>query len=281
MSLKDVENNDFKLENYDEVTIFKVPKWYEDLKIEITGEVMYPGIYTIEEGEKLSDVIVRAGGFTNNAFIEGALFTRDSVKKMQEKAYRDSLIALKKDATTLAATPTEAGQNAQDKMKLVEAIDRLLADAENYAPIGRVSINLDKDLEKFKNSSYNVTLKNKDKLVIPSFNETISILGEVFNQNTVIFEDGKDVSYYINKAGGLKDSADEDSIYIIHANGDAEKYDAGTFLFGQNSKILKGDTIVVPMKIDVTNDIQIAKDITSILYQMAVTVASMHTVGAI
>jgi len=100
------------------------------------------------------------------------------------------------------------------------------------------------------------------------------------NQNSFIYTSNKSLEFYLQKAGGLTQKADSDNIYIVHANGEAQKYETG-YLFHSDTDIKKGDTVVVPVKIEVTSNLQIAKDVSSVLYQLAVTAASLSTLGAL
>lgn len=160
------------------------------------------------------------------------------------------------------------------------AVTQLEKEAAAKKPIGRISINLYYDLARFTNSPYDLTLKDKDTLYVPSINDTISVVGEVLNQNTFVYNGENDAKDYIQKAGGITDLADEDYIYIVKANGEAEKYETDYFFGGAND-VFKGDTIVVPMRLDTVSDVAFTKDVTQILYQLAITAASLKTVGGI
>ena len=140
--------------------------------------------------------------------------------------------------------------------------------------------NLYFDLDRFKNSSYDISLKDEDSLYIPSINDTISVVGEVLNQNTFVYDRDLDAKDYLEKAGGVTSLADTDFIYIVKANGEARRVKTDYF-WGTSNDVFKGDTIVVPMKLDTISDITFAKDVSSIVYQLAVTAASLKTVGGL
>ena len=147
-------------------------------------------------------------------------------------------------------------------------------------PIGRISINLYYDLARFTNSPYDLTLKDKDTLYVPSVNDTISVVGEVLNQNTFIYNSKYDAKDYLEKAGGATELADKEYIYIVKANGEAQRV-KNDYFWGSSNEVFKGDTIVVPMKLDTVSDLAFTKDVTQVLYQLAITAASLKTVGAI
>lgn len=264
----------------DEWTIFAIENWNEKKYVDLKGEVRYPGRYNITEGEKLSSVIARAGGFTNHAFVEGAVFAREEVKQLQIQRIEESLDRIRTKAIQANASANDIGEKNQDKQNMLLAVTQLEKEAAAKKPIGRISINLYYDLARFTNSPYDLTLKDKDTLYVPSINDTISVVGEVLNQNTFVYNGENDAKDYIQKAGGITDLADEDYIYIVKANGEAEKYETDYFFGGAND-VFKGDTIVVPMRLDTVSDVAFTKDVTQILYQLAITAASLKTVGGI
>lgn len=272
------KDNDFVLQDYDEVTIYRIPNWYDRRVITLTGQVKFPGTYTFVDGDKLSDVLVRAGGFTNKAFLYGASFERKSVKKMQQQALKDSMMRLKKKLAVMSAKPREAGEGEVDHTGLTETLSVLSEQSSELTPLGRVTINLPSDIDVLKNSSSDIVLKDGDKLKIPTANDTVMVIGEVMSPTAVIYDDD-DVMSYISKVGGFTPIADSDQIYVVHANGEAEKFGGDLFLSTQ-AAVKPGDVIVVPQVLVTSTGMQVAKDISSILYQFAVTAASLKTVGA-
>ena len=276
-----VDFDTFILSNYDEVTVHAIPNWTDRKVITLKGEVKFPGNYVIESGDRLSDVIRRAGGYTKSAFLDGALFSRDSIKKLQQTKMRQAILELKQKSISLTTAPAGLGEGSGkvDTASLVNMIDNLSKEAEKLAPIGRISINLQEDLNKFENSTSNLVLKDKDSLTIPSFNDTILVIGEIMNSTSIIFK-SKNVDDYIASTGGLNQRADEDNIFIVHANGSATKVDYGWFSNDDTKIIRRGDTVVIPRELVTYSGMQIAKDISSILYQFALTAASLTVVGA-
>lgn len=264
----------------DEWTIFAIENWNEKKYVDLKGEVRYPGRYNITEGEKLSSVIARAGGFTNHAFVEGAVFAREEVKQLQIERIEESLDRIRTKAIQANASGNDIGEKTQDKQNMLLAVTQLEKEAAAKKPIGRISINLYYDLARFTNSPYDLTLKDKDTLYVPSVNDTISVVGEVLNQNTFIYNSKYDAKDYLEKAGGATELADKEYIYIVKANGEAQRV-KNDYFWGSSNEVFKGDTIVVPMKIDTVSDLAFTKDVTQVLYQLAITAASLKTVGGI
>lgn len=273
---------DLNLQVYedDEWSIFAIENWNDKMYVELKGEVKYPGKYTIAEGEKLSSVLARAGGFTNHAFVEGSVFTREEVKQLQIKRLEESLDRLRTKAMQASASASDVGENAKEKQNMLLAVTQLEKEAATKKPIGRVSLNLYYDLNRFTNSAHDLTLKDQDILYVPSINDTISVVGEVLNQNTFVFDGESDAKDYLEKAGGATEIADPEYIYIVKANGEAKRLQ-NDYFWGSSNDVFKGDTIVVPMKLDTISDLAFAKDVTGILYNLAITAASLKTVGGI
>jgi len=278
LDLNKLDKKTYMLQAYDEVTIYKIPNWGEKRVVTLNGEVKFPGKYTVSNGEKLSSVIERAGGFTDEAFIEGSVFTRDSIRKRQVKQYQQSLARIKRELAIYNAMPA----NAKTSMASVSASDTLndvILEAQKFQPIGRVSIELMYDIDEFKDSQYDLVLKDKDELTIPNQIDTVTVFGEVFNPTSFIYNSDLAGDEYIEMASGLSRSADEGSIYIIHANGTSELLDAGWF--SSEAKIQKGDTIVVPLYIKEYNTLEVWNSIAKVLSSFAVTAAALSTLGVL
>ena len=280
LNLNETFNDEFIIEDGDEISVRAIPKWGEKKYVFLKGQVKFPGRYSIEDGDTIYDVLKRAGGFVENAFIEGAVFTRKSVKKLQKEELEKSLRDLKAQAAYTAASATEAGEKAEDKKRLLIMVEQIAKQAKEVEPIGRVSIELTSNLESFKKSDFNIPLEDGDVLYIPTVNKTVTVIGEVLNPNTFIYKKDISVTKYIEKSGGLKESADEDNIYVVKANGEAKRFKRGYF-YNSNGFIEMGDTIIVPKKIITTSGIALAKDIADITYKLAITAASLKTVGGI
>ena len=273
-------NKDFKLKAHDEINIFTIPNWYDAKTVILKGEVKFPGVYNIKTGEKLSDVIQRAGGFTSEAFIEGAVFTRKSIKENEEKRMKEAMFKLKQQIAFISANSNEIGTQKKSSQELTSVVTMLEKQMQEYKALGRLVVYLDKNLQNFKTTPYDIRLEDKDMLVIPSFNDTVSVYGEVMNPSSFIYSDKFLVNDYITKAGGMTQSADEDSVYMVMANGEAKKVELNS-LFLSTSKVKAGSTIVVPMKVNKVSNILVWKEVSQIVYQLAITAASLNTVGAI
>lgn len=275
LSVKDL---DFTLKPYDELYVKTIPNWYKKETVTIKGEVKYPGVYVIQKGERLADVIKRAGGFTRDSYLYGAVFTRESVRKMQQDRINKMIYKLKKKVAIISASAKGAGERSINAQNLMTAIDSIAIQAQKLKPIGRIVINLNKNLNKFEKSDYNIKLENGDELYIPSKKDSVIVLGEVLTPSAFVYTTDNSLDY-IQKAGG-ETSLGGDKYFVVHANGITEQADLGSW-FSSNINVKPGDAITVPIHIQTSTFYGIAKDVASIVYQLAVTAASLKTVGAL
>ena len=267
------------LQAYDVVTIFKIPNWSENKTVTLKGEVKFPGTYTIETGEKLSSVIQRAGGFTQEAFIEGAVFTRESIRKNQVDQYNKTLARIKRQLAIFNAMPANAKTVSAAGNDSLSSLNEVMTEAKKYQPIGRVSIKLDENVSKIAQSEYDLVLQDKDTLIIPSKIDTVTVFGEVFNPTSFVYQSDKNVEDYIKMASGFSRVADQESVYIIHADGTSEPAVSGWGIFKTYASIHKGDTIVVPIYIKEYSQLSLWESVSKIMASFAITAATLNTLG--
>lgn len=208
------------LEPFDEVYIRKSPSYQEQQNVTISGEVLFGGIYALQsKTERISTLIERAGGLTPEAYTRGARLLRVRTEE-EAKRERDML---------------ELAQRTSEK----DSIDIATLNISNTYSVG---IDLEKAIMN-PNSDYDLVLKDGDILYIPQYINTIKISGAVMYPNTVLFERGKNLSYYINQAGGFTSDARKKNVFIINLNGKASK-----LKLHSNQAIEPGSEIIVPTK---------------------------------
>jgi len=241
--------SDLLLQDGDHLFVREAMEWIEKKTITLSGEVMYPGIYPVKKGERLSSIIQRAGGFTEDAFPKGAVFTRKSVKEAEEKAKeffirRQEKLLLEAEAalskrSSLALTPYQAQQENVDYKMGIEMIKELLEHlAETEVP-GRLVINIASS-NGFEQTKSDVLIEDGDKLYIPQRPSSVQVLGGVYNASSIIYQQGRGVEHYLKKVGGLSEHADRNKIHIVRANGETKRH------FARAMKVERGDVIVVP-----------------------------------
>lgn len=255
------------LQSRDNLNIRENADWNPEDTIEITGEVKFPGTYLISKGETLKDVIARAGGLSDEAFADGAVFTRESIAEVEEQRAKEFSQAVQRDFASSILTEEQNDASFND----VFAITRQL---ESFKGQGRLLIELHKAIA--GNSEANIQLVDGDKLYIPKSSSTVTIIGEVRRQGSHSFQQTIDLDGYITLAAGMTKRADEDGLYIVKANGSVIIPNTSLTSFGQSGTALQaGDTIVVPVDSQYKDSIPLWRDITQIIYQGTVALAAV------
>lgn len=279
----DPEHN-LPVPSYSSLFVKQISYWQQEMFVELKGEFANQGRYRIKKGEKLSSVIERAGGFTPNAYLKGSIFTRESVMVLQQRnldesvaRFEQALLSSSALATDKAITPEDAKQIQYSTEHKKALIARLKASKAE----GRISIKLQE--QGVAGSPSDIELDDKDVLTVPSKPTQVQVIGSVFNQTAFLYTHDTTVADYLKKAGGTMDSADEEAMFVLKVDGTAVSkkesrglsWDTGSRSWLGNSfmyaKLDPGDTIVVPEKIESIHWLREVKDLTQILYQIAVT----------
>ena len=236
------------------------------VRVKVQGEVLYPGEYLLENGETLSSLISRAGGVTKNAFLNGAVFTRENVR--QREALRARQLA-----DDVRRAVVSASQTQSDKRIDQTSFEFITGQLENYSGVGRVVINMSRALA--GRADADIKLLDGDALFIPTKSNTISIFGEVRRESSFVFNNKYSIDDYITMAAGITRLADEDNIYIVRADGFVEMPTGNWFKFGASRVLQEGDTIIVPVDYSYRAALPFWRDVISIVYQGAVAIAAI------
>ncbi|MBI4687576.1 MAG: SLBB domain-containing protein [Nitrospirae bacterium] len=285
-AMADDPAHNIALEINDYLAIRTVPGWALYMQAAISGEVKFPGAYTIKKGERLTSLIERAGGYTDNAYLRGAVFVRGRVRELQQRGLEEMVLRLEREllaessvqvSTALSQEEIQAKKvELESKQKFVESLKKLRA-------TGRMTVRL-AHLRLLKGSEYDIELEDGDSLVIPARNSVINVAGAVMSQSSFVYSDKYDYKDYVEMAGGYSRYADTGNIYVLKVDGSARRLSRGWIswnpfkdrwgmeAFGEEIKEIEpGDTIVVPEKLERIAWLREVKDITQILMQMAVT----------
>ncbi len=227
----------FYLQPFDEVFVRKSPGYKEQQNVSVDGEVQFSGDYTLtKQNERLSDLIKKAGGVTNIAYVAGARLER-KMNEAERIRYEESVkMQRQQQEATMMEQALKSGRSVTEIKAAATAAEEKLRIPETYF----VGIELDKALEN-PGADEDIVLREGDRLVVPGMTSTVKISGEVMYPNTVGFVAGKKAKYYINQAGGYGNNAKKRKAYIIYMNGDVAKIKSGT-------KVRPGCEIVVPQK---------------------------------
>jgi polysaccharide export outer membrane protein len=274
-----------ELKPYDVLVIKPIPMWEQPGSIVLTGEVRFPGKYPIHRGETLKSVLQRAGGFTNTAFPEGAVFIREELKQ-REKDLLDLLVSrmqsdlaaltLESISSSVATSNAGASSNATTSIAIGQQLITQLREAK---PVGRLVLNVERVWKSPPGSSDDVELRNGDQLLIPKRNQEVTILGEVQSPTSHVYQAGLTRDDYIAKSGGATQKADRKRIYVVRVNGDVFSGErTGWFRRSQNVEIHPGDTIVVPLDTERVRALPLWQAVTTIIYNLAVALLAVRSV---
>ena len=237
----------------------------------ISGAVYKPGKYTMAAGETIEDLINKAGGFTENAYPFGAVYENEDAriinKKAQELLYDEFLDNI------IALSQLNIGQNFD-----LTPIVQLTEEIKNAKPSGRIVIDL---LSEDSNSFLNI--RSGDNLIIPEKTNSVFVYGEVSSEGAIAYVPNEGVDFFVEKSGGYKRFADNDSIYILHPNGETQRYSKSRNLFANQPRELNmypGSVIFVPRKLDDSSSRRIATQAyVSILGNLGIALASLSSIN--
>ncbi len=259
------------LQNNDYLLFRAVPEWNLYRTVTINGEVRYPGTYTFKQGERLSSLIERAGGYTSRAYLRGTVFTRERVREQQQRQINEMTERLERElgGSGISQVATASGPEEARMVQLeLEQKRQFIAQLKTARAKGRIALNISEP-EAFRGSAHDIELEQSDNISVPTNPKTVQVIGSVYNQSAFVYEQDKEHVFYVNLAGGYTSHADRDNTFILQANGTAIK--AGSSFLGFGGHLDSGDTVVVPEQIERVAWMRNFKDITQIMYQIAVT----------
>lgn len=266
---------DITLQSRDVLHIKRLPEWVKQMRVEIAGEVRFPGTYSIVRGETLSQLLQRAGGLTEYAFPEGTRFTRQQLVEKERKQLQ--LMARQLEAD-LAAVSLEALQSDPEKAAAYTQAKGMLTRLQTTEPVGRLVIDLP-GLMAQQTVNKDVVLQEGDVITIPQKPQEVTVVGEVQFGTSHLWDPTWTRTDYLKSSGGLTERADDERIYVIRASGRVIAADDSRWFRADDGGIRPGDTIVVPLDADRIRPITLWANVTQIIYQLGLAAASFKTVG--
>lgn len=235
-------------------------------KIELGGEINFPGEYSISSGETISSVIQRAGGLTEDASVDAAVFTRRSVADFSKRQTDRFISDLQSSFAARLLTQETSSASISD---LSAVIDKVSASQPN----GRLLIDLERAIAGIQ--GFDLQLEDGDQLVIPKKTNTITVVGEVREPATHIFERELSAMDYISLSAGYTDRADSANVYVVKSNGKVQPLGSSWLRFDDNVTLGAGDVVVVPIDIQHKESLVQWREITQVLYQSIVSLAAL------
>jgi polysaccharide export outer membrane protein len=274
------DKNDLKivLKPDDYLRINERPTYREIGHVLLDGEFKFPGWYDIKEGTTLGELIDIAGGFTEKAYLEAAIFTKKSVKKLQTEALENLIRETR--LRLLAEQRAIMGSISSDEEKIaqlqyIKMQEQQLESIKQLQDPGRVVINLRDP------NQLNIPLENGDEIKVPRLTGTVQVIGEVYNATGIAYEERFSLNDYLEIAGGPKPTANIKEIYIRRASGKVEKGNirSASGKMGGSVKIKPGDTIIVPEKVRIgRSGWEVLAFTADILYKIGLAVAAFAVI---
>jgi protein involved in polysaccharide export with SLBB domain len=273
-SLRDESVSKIKLRSLDVVNVKQAT---QNIKtVTLRGEIFFPGEYPISENQTLTELIKRAGGTTQYASVGAAFFQRESLKKAESERIRNAKNELKRKIV-LASQAGGIGQASLDSSAISQLTSLLVDDGAENNVMGRLVVDIQGMIDGYE---ADLILEDGDTIFIPKTQQSVSVIGEVYVQNSHLFKSDYSIKDYVNLSGGSNKFADENSIYIIKSNGkiiSPSQISAG-FFRSRGGSVEPGDTIVVPLQVQPFSGIKATSEVTSIIYQLGLAAAALNSI---
>jgi polysaccharide biosynthesis/export protein len=262
-----------QLRPFDYLVIKEVPLWGAQEEVELRGEVKFPGRYPIHRGETLRSVMARAGGLTDLAFTQGAVFTREELKAREKRQLETLASRMESDVAQLSLMAAQ--ETGRDAGQALTVGQQLLANIRNAKPVGRLVIDLNRAMAANAGSEQDIVLKDGDSLIVPRIAQEVTVLGEVQSPTSHLYRQELARDDYLSMSGGLTPRADDDRIYVVRADGSVVTRNNAWFSSGVD--IHAGDTIVAPLDTERMRPLPFWTAVTTIVYNLAIAAAAINS----
>jgi polysaccharide export outer membrane protein len=249
-ALANEQDTDVRLRDGDVLTIRQLGGWNDvGATIEVKGEVVHPGAYGIEEGERLSSVLQRAGGFRPNAYPYGAILERAQVRDIEAENRAELIREVTDEGTVLKGIPSTDENDKAVKEASIMQWQSTLQQLRDTPPTGRLVIHISSNWRRWAKTSADIQVRKGDILYIPKKPNFVMVDGAVYNPTAVTYKPGKNAGWYLKQAGGPTNMANQRAIFVVRADGSVVGNTHGMFTGGVHEAELRpGDMVVVPQK---------------------------------
>ncbi|USD38660.1 SLBB domain-containing protein [Ferrimonas sp. SCSIO 43195] len=260
------QDQNLNLVSKDRLNVLTKPAWAANETIEIRGEVKFPGTYIIQRGETLADVVERAGGFTEYAYLYGAVFTRESMKKQEALEIKRVTASLRKEIANRTLSQEGAFASVADT-------DAMLTQLEQIEPVGRLVIDLEGIMNPELDRNFNV--EAGDLLYIPPMRQVVAVMGEVQHATSHRFDTALSLKDYMRMSGNTTQRADDERTYVVRADGSV-MLPENSYWFGGKQSLKPGDTVIVPLDTNYKDNLTLWSQVTNIIYNSAVALSALN-----
>jgi protein involved in polysaccharide export with SLBB domain len=242
---------DVLLKPGDVVSIEQLAGWQDiGSSVTVTGEVEHAGSYGIEQGERLSSVLKRAGGFRVDAYPAAAVLERVQVRELGEQARQQMIQRIETTPIDIKPISVTGQDQSSAQQSLQQQRDQVLTALRSRPASGRLVIDISTDIAKWQNTSADIELRAGDTLFIPKRPNFVMVSGQVYNPTAISYVPGRDVEWYLRKAGGATPYGNKKYIYVLRADGSVVAHQNSWV--GDNTMNLRlrpGDSVLVPEKV--------------------------------
>jgi protein involved in polysaccharide export with SLBB domain len=250
---RDDATADRDLKPGDVLTIHQITGWNDiGASITIEGEVAHPGSYGFKDGERLSEVLRRAGGFRETAYPTGAVLIREQVRELEEKSRAELIRQIESSSAAGTVSPNLTSADPSGQVQLVRQQQELILSRLKSQPAtGRLVIHITPAIESWAGTSADIEVRRGDVLRIPKRPGFVLVSGQVYNASAITFTPGKTAGWYLQHAGGSTAAANRKEIFVIRSNGSVVGRRSGVWYDRDvlSTRLEPGDVVVVPQKI--------------------------------
>ncbi|MCC6782676.1 MAG: SLBB domain-containing protein [Planctomycetes bacterium] len=243
-ALREGGDADPQLANGDQLVVRTLHS--EQVRVRITGQVRFPGEYPFARGTRISDLIAAAGGVLPDADLRAARFTRDSVRELQQQRFESLRNTTEATFQRAFEQMVASGLPAESTASRI-ALDQtrqMLESMRGWQVEGRIVIPFTR--EDFPGSEHDLALESGDVLHVPPVQQTVSIIGHVFNPGAFVAERGLQVSDLVARSGGIGEDADAERIYVVRADGTVQGFSQTHYALSMSAPLYPGDVVLVP-----------------------------------
>ena len=237
----------------DVLTVHQLTGWNDiGASITVEGEVAHPGSYGFQQGERLSSILRRAGGFRETSYPAGAVLIREDVRKLEEKSREELIHQIETSSAAARIRPAVGSGDESATLQLIQQQQNdVLSRLRSTPASGRLVIHINSDIASWEGTPADIEVRSGDVLRIPKRPGFVLVSGQVYNASAITFTPGKTAAWYLRRAGGPNEVANKKEIFIVRANGSVLGRESGSWFDHDvlSTRLDPGDVVVVPQKI--------------------------------
>ncbi|MDA8928130.1 capsule biosynthesis GfcC family protein, partial [Gammaproteobacteria bacterium] len=262
---------DFQLSPFDQLVIRQMPNWTDNETVTLRGEVNSPGTYSITKEDTVSSLIARAGGLTDFADPRAAVFLREALRQNEARVLEEYSQQLQEDAAAQQLQDGDLNASVAETQQLLDTVTSAEA-------TGRLVIDLPRILAG-RGAGIDPELRDGDELLIPRTAQEVTVLGEIRQPTSHLFDEVLTVADYIGRSGGYTEDALTRGVYVIRASGEVVPFGGARWFFQARSRVEPGDSIVVPFEPERPDQLTIWTSVSQILFNISTTLLAIERVG--